>query len=165
MYDKNGDGKYDENADARLESKPISLNFSGWKEIHVNINESEFKIMSKTGDDFSLLESEAMGIQITYQAGKDYQPVKLETGIALLAERPNKENKQEIANTEDISGESFFSLKNYPNPFNAETNITYTLKNASYVKITIYDRLGREVAIAFDGQENEGERSLQEDIG
>src|SRR5436309_8201514 len=42
LYDKNGDGKYDENADARLESKPISLNFSGWKEIHVNINESEF---------------------------------------------------------------------------------------------------------------------------
>jgi type IX secretion system substrate protein len=160
LYDRNADGKYDENADSRLESKPISLNFSGWKEIHLNINEGEFKIISKSADDFSLLEDEAIGIQITYQAGKDCQLAKLETGIALLAERPNKENKQEIANTETVSGESFFGLKNYPNPFNAETNILYTLRGASYVKITIYDRLGREVAVVFDGQENEGEHSV-----
>lgn len=162
LYDKNGDGKYDENSDARLESKPISLNFSGWKEIHLNINDNEFKVISKSqADDFSLLENEAMGIQISYQTGKNYSPAKLETGIALLAERPNKENKQEIAQTENsFSGESFFGLKNYPNPFNAETNISFTLKNASYVKITIYDRLGREVTVLFDGEQNEGEHSI-----
>jgi hypothetical protein len=56
LFDKNNDGKYDESQDTRLESKPISLNFSGWKEIHININESELKIISKiNGEDFSVL--------------------------------------------------------------------------------------------------------------
>jgi hypothetical protein len=162
LFDRNNDGKYDENSDTRLESKPISLNFSGWKEIHLNINENEFKVISKlSGEDFSILEDEAIGIQLSYQTGKDYKLGKIETGIALIAERPNKEIKQETANNQDNSTESYFNLKNYPNPFNPETNITYTLKNSTYVKITIYDRLGREVANLVDGQQTEGEHSIK----
>ena len=163
LYDRNGDGKYDEAADTRLESKPISLNFSGWKEIHLNINESEFKVISKTsGEDFSVLENEAMGIQFSIQAGKQLQSTnKFETGIAMITERPNKETKQEIAQTQDSkTGESYFSLKNYPNPFNPETNISYNLKSATHVKITVYDRLGREVAVLVDDNENEGDHII-----
>ncbi|MGH2574177.1 MAG: T9SS type A sorting domain-containing protein [Ignavibacteria bacterium] len=160
LYDKNNDGKYDENADARLESKPIPLDFSGWKEIHLNINDKEFKVLSKLmNEDFSLLESEAIGIQISYQTGKSFNTSKLETGIAMLAERPNKELKQENAAYQDFSGESYFNLKNYPNPFNPETNITYSLKNSTYVKITVYDRLGREVVVLVDEQQSEGDHS------
>lgn len=162
LFDRNNDGRYDENFDTRLESKPISLNFSGWKEIHININENEFKVISKlAGEDFSILENEAMGIQISYQTGKDFKTAKIETGIALISERPNKEVKQETANSQDNSTESYFNLKNYPNPFNPETNISYVLKNSTYVKITIYDRLGREVSVLVDGQQNEGEHSIK----
>jgi hypothetical protein len=162
LYDINNDGKYDEAFDTRLESKPISLNFSGWKEIHLNIDENQFKVVSKIpGEDFSVLENEAMGIQLSYQTGKDFKPGKIETGIALIAERPNKELKQEIANDQDNSNESYFNLKNYPNPFNPETNITYTLKNSTYVKIQVYDRLGREVMTLFDGQQSEGDHSIK----
>ncbi len=35
---------------------------------------------------------------------------------------------------------------NYPNPFNPETIIKFDIPNASFVNITIYDMLGREVA-------------------
>lgn len=164
LFDRNNDGKYDESQDTRLESKPISLNFSGWKEIHLNINENEFKIVSKlSGEDFSVLEEEAIGIQFAYTSGKQFQTAfKLETGIALVAERPNKETKQEIAQNQvtEKSGESYFNLKNYPNPFNPDTKITYTLKSSTYVKITVYDRLGREVTILVDENENEGDHAI-----
>jgi hypothetical protein len=158
LFDRNNDGKYDENHDARLESQPIKLDFSGWKEIHVNISESELKLISRNKeDDFSILEEEAMGVQISYQAGKDFKTGKVETGIALIAERPNKETKQENAQTSDESEESYFKTKNYPNPFNPVTNITYTLKNSTSVKLTVYDRLGREIVVLVDAVQSEGE--------
>jgi hypothetical protein len=158
LFDANNDGKYDDGIDTKLESKPVSLNFSGWKEIHINITDSELKIISKNkNEDFSILEQEALGIQLSYTTGKDFKPGKLETGIALIAERPNKEVKQEAASNEINSGESFFGLKNYPNPFNPETNISYTLKSSGNVKITVYDRLGREVTVLVDAVQNEGE--------
>jgi len=161
LFDSNNDGKYDEGTDTRLESKPISLNFSGWKEIHININEGEFKVISKNkNEDFSVIEQEAHGIQVSYNTGKDFKPSKIETGIAIIAERPNKEVKQEAASNEVNSGESFFALKNYPNPFNPETNISYTLKTSGNVKITVYDRLGREVTVLVDAVQNEGEHTV-----
>jgi hypothetical protein len=162
LFDKDKDGKYDEAADTRLEAKAISLNFSGWKEFHININENEFKIISKNkSEDFSILEDEAMGLQIAYQTGKDFKPAMIETGIAMISERPNKELKQETAGSnEQVTGESFFGLKNYPNPFNPETNISYNLKTAGNVKITVYDKLGREIAVLIDGAQSEGDHTV-----
>lgn len=92
LFDKNNDGKYDENTDVRLESKPLSMNFSGWKEVHFNINQSEFKVVSKSKDDhFSILEQEALGIQFSFQTGKEFAAGPVETGIAMISERYSKE--------------------------------------------------------------------------
>jgi hypothetical protein len=161
LFDKNNDGKYDENTDVRLESKPLSMNFSGWKEVHFNINQSEFKVVSKNNDeDFSILEQEALGIQFAFQTGKEFTAAPVETGIAMISERYSKEVKQEVAQNDVGTGESFFSTKNYPNPFNPETKITYNLKNSTSVKITVYDRLGREVVVLVDENQSEGEHSV-----
>lgn len=161
LFDKNNDGKFDENVDAKLESKPLNLNFSGWKEIHFNINQKEFKIVSKSkDDDFSILEQEAMGIQFSFQTGKDFAAGTVETGVAMISERYSKELKQEVAQTDMNSGESYFKTKNYPNPFNPETKINYTLRNSTSVKITVYDRLGREVVVLVDESKPEGEHSV-----
>jgi hypothetical protein len=162
QYDLNNDGKYDEASDARLESKKMPLNFSGWKEIHLNINEDVFKVISKNStEDFSVLENMAIGIQLSFQTGKDFIPGKIETGVALISERPNKEIKQENADINTNSEESYFKTKNYPNPFNPNTTINYTLKNATHVNITVYDRLGREVAVLVDENESEGEYHIE----
>ncbi len=44
-----------------------------------------------------------------------------------------------------------FALKNYPNPFNGQTIISYSLPTESYLSIKIYDLLGREIITLFSG--------------
>ncbi|MBS1515350.1 MAG: T9SS type A sorting domain-containing protein [Bacteroidetes bacterium] len=53
-----------------------------------------------------------------------------------------------LMGVEAVSNEvpSIFSLKqNYPNPFNPLTNINFDIPKQSFVKITVFDNLGREV--------------------
>jgi hypothetical protein len=47
---------------------------------------------------------------------------------------------------EDFNSVNFYCLtNNYPNPFNPSTTIKYELPKTSFVKIIIYDILGREI--------------------
>jgi hypothetical protein len=48
----------------------------------------------------------------------------------------------------------------YPNPFNASTQITYSLDRAGEVKLVIYDILGREVTTLFNGMGFPGTHSV-----
>lgn len=41
--------------------------------------------------------------------------------------------------------------QNYPNPFNPVTNIKYQLPKADYISIKLFDQLGRETAVLFEG--------------
>lgn len=48
--------------------------------------------------------------------------------------------------------EEKFSLgQNYPNPFNPSTVISYTLAKPELVKITVYDMLGKQIKVLFEG--------------
>jgi len=46
--------------------------------------------------------------------------------------------------------ERFFLSQNYPNPFNPKTNIKLDLPNKSFVKLVIYDMLGKEVSLLIN---------------
>ncbi len=55
---------------------------------------------------------------------------------------------------------SLFGLEAFPNPFNNSTRLTLELKENTTVKITIYDLLGRQVAILADGNLPSGRHDI-----
>jgi len=56
-------------------------------------------------------------------------------------------NSIEIPNTYRL-------YQNYPNPFNPVTKIKYGLPKSGYVKLTVYDELGKQVEILQDGYQH-----------
>jgi hypothetical protein len=55
-----------------------------------------------------------------------------------------------------------FALEqNYPNPFNPSTDISYTLKNSGKVRLSVYDILGREVAVLINDIQTAGQHEVR----
>lgn len=54
-----------------------------------------------------------------------------------------------------------YTLKqNYPNPFNPSTTISYSLAEASFVRIAIYDILGAEIKLLVSKEQSQGEYNI-----
>ncbi len=70
------------------------------------------------------------------------------------------------ATNEDPSTPDKFALHpNYPNPFNAQTAISYNLLRPSNVRLEIYDLLGRKVGSLLSEYQEAGEHSVIWDAG
>lgn len=162
LYDIDNNGIFNDDKDIMLESKQISLKFDGWKEIKIKFDEENFKIISNYKDDFSVTEEEALGIQFEFETGKNYKESKFDSGIALISEIVNKDNlvEQNYEQSDKKEDESYFEAKNYPNPFNPVTTISYNLKQSGHVTLTVYDRLGREVKVLVDETQNAGTHTV-----
>jgi 5'-nucleotidase len=58
---------------------------------------------------------------------------------------------------------SFELKQNYPNPFNPTTRIAFDLPESSEVRLSIFDMLGRQVAVIVNGQLSAGTHFVQFD--
>ena len=59
----------------------------------------------------------------------------------------------------------FRLMQNYPNPFNASTEIAYRLPATAPARLTVYDLLGREVAVLVDQPQRPGDHSVRFNAG
>ncbi|MGC9364957.1 MAG: T9SS type A sorting domain-containing protein, partial [Fidelibacterota bacterium] len=59
--------------------------------------------------------------------------------------------------------EKFVLNSNYPNPFNSNTKIEYSLQNSDKVKLRIYDITGKLVKTLVNENQNSGKYSVNFD--
>jgi hypothetical protein len=60
---------------------------------------------------------------------------------------------------------AFLLGKAYPNPFNAETNVGWRMKDGGWVKVSVMDILGREVEVLADGEFAPGVHTVRWNAG
>jgi len=65
------------------------------------------------------------------------------------------EIKDGIVENKNVLNE-FHLFQNYPNPFNSVTKIRYSILDKCYVKLKLYNLLGKEVCTLFEGLSNSG---------
>lgn len=54
---------------------------------------------------------------------------------------------------------SYSLQQNYPNPFNPSTKISYVLPESGNIRLSVYNLLGQEIAILYEGYHNAGKYS------
>jgi hypothetical protein len=69
----------------------------------------------------------------------------------------------EIQSAENELPSVYNLSQNYPNPFNPTTVIKYQLPREDFVSIKVYDQLGREISVLFEGKQQAGYYNLEFD--
>jgi hypothetical protein len=82
------------------------------------------------------------------------------SGFVLRADALKFTLRQEATSIEktmrSIVPEWFQLEQNHPNPFNPSTIVEYAIPKASYVTVRVYDLLGRQVSVLFEGMAEPG---------
>jgi plastocyanin len=79
---------------------------------------------------------------------------------SITVQAPSAVNERGAALTQDFALD-----QNYPNPFNSRTNLQFSVPYETNVKITVWDVLGRQAAVAFAGRTAAGQHVVNFDAG
>ncbi|KUG26360.1 hypothetical protein ASZ90_003805 [hydrocarbon metagenome] len=74
---------------------------------------------------------------------------QLENTLIAIKDNPNSVKEEELPSEYKLE-------QNYPNPFNPSTTIKFNLPERSEVKLSIYNFLGQEIEILFQGEKEAG---------
>jgi len=83
--------------------------------------------------------------------------------------RGNRQNREDAGFDEQFDNLKGLQARNYPNPFNPETNIVYTLQNPEKVLVRIYNANGQLVRTLLNADQSAGTHTVlwngQDDSG
>ncbi|MCB0284657.1 MAG: T9SS type A sorting domain-containing protein [Calditrichaeota bacterium] len=100
-----------------------------------------------------VISSPADGGDFVYLAARPYQfdNQQLRTNITQILSSYMGVPVSDLAESEKVQIPEKFDISNiYPNPFNPETTINFTLPEASDINLTVFDVLGKKVATLID---------------
>jgi hypothetical protein len=89
---------------------------------------------------------------------ENYNSGELTSGCPVAAA-----SRTDIAELRSDIPTEFALEQNYPNPFNPVTEIRFEVPVSSFVMLTVYDVLGREVATLVNGMQDAGNKSVSWD--
>ena len=90
-----------------------------------------------------------------------YSFVKYDKYGEIISTGEAGDNQGILKNGINSSPDKFELSQNYPNPFNPQTNITFSIPDESFVTLTVYDILGREVSRLVNSNLKKGVHSVQ----
>jgi hypothetical protein len=89
------------------------------------------------------------GVQYLYQTNFASNASPIDSGMALII---STENMLDSPDGSVLPAARDYALyPNYPNPFNPSTTFSWSVPRATPVKLALYDILGQEAAVVFDG--------------
>lgn len=123
----------------------------------------KMKVGTKTGD-FNI------GYVVTKNTADMLKAINLKDVDSDAAWSDSSMNhKVTVTSTSDVEGKvlgqpTVYALgQNYPNPFNPSTMITFNVPEASHAKLSVFNSLGQEIAVLFEGFTPAGERTVKFD--
>lgn len=90
--------------------------------------------------------------QITMVEGE----LEPEHDLLVLEEAPQANQDQEHEDGRQVAVEGVLETSVYPNPFNPQSTLSFTLARPAFVRLVVYDVLGRQVAALVEGQREAG---------
>ncbi len=98
-------------------------------------------------------------------------PTTFDPGKGVLTGTMTRLGIYGVVRMSDVDGEleavptQFTLYQNYPNPFNPATTIRYDVPRASRIRLSVYDLLGREIAVLVDEERLPGRYSVGFEAG
>ncbi|MBN1350353.1 DUF3160 domain-containing protein [candidate division KSB1 bacterium] len=143
---------------------------------HIFANSPTIDIMPETGDAFSIenvkpsdsgyrasfdtqsLSTGRLLVQISAQLGRWELYGKVSYRYLLHLERTSAAGENV-----EITGQHFTFMRNYPNPFNASTDILYELSQPGHVTLEIYNLLGHKLRTLVSSEKPAGRHTIRWD--
>ncbi|PCJ27613.1 MAG: hypothetical protein COA97_03055 [Flavobacteriales bacterium] len=124
-------------------------------------NWSEFSVLNPPGNrrgigstgPFTFEPDSSITITLAYVFGRDYQTTGNQAGVVVMQERIDSIRSYYLTDFVTVCGGTLNVAENnkkensllvYPNPFNSEITINYTLENSS-ATLTIYNLIGKQI--------------------
>jgi uncharacterized protein (TIGR02145 family) len=108
--------------------------------------------------EFSATTADDMGLYFSDSYIRDYKDIKADGfGVRCIKNEPtviNDHSNNTIPKSIDL-------LQNFPNPFNPNTTISFTLPERTRVVLNVYNELGEKVVVLFDGEKAAGFHSVE----